>query len=59
MKKHENYFLLNVISYMGKKKKSGGIKEAVLTVALRVALGAAVGTVVERVISCILDYFFK
>ena len=55
MKKHENYFLLNVISYMGKKKKSGGIKEAVLTV----ALGAAVGTVVERVISCILDYFFK
>ena len=40
---------------MGKKKKSGGIKEAVLTVALRVALGAAVGTIVERVISCILD----
>ena len=40
---------------MGKKKKSGGIKEAVLMV----ALAAAVETIVERVISYILDYFFK
>ena len=40
---------------MGKTKKSGGIKEAVLIV----ALGAAVETVVERVIGYILDYFFK
>ena len=48
-------YLLNVIPCMGKKKKSGEIKEEVLTV----ALGAAVGTIVERVISCILDCFFK
>ena len=27
MKKHENYFLLNVISFMGKKKKSGWKKK--------------------------------
>ena len=39
---------------MGKKKKSGGIKEAVLIV----ALAAAVETVVKRIISYILDYFF-
>lgn len=36
---------------MGKKKKSGGIKETVLMV----ALAAAVETIVERVISYILD----